>query len=266
MKVRRRTVLKACAAAVPALCAFDTLFVEPEWLRVRRVTPAGGTHGIRLAHFTDLHHKGDRAYLDKVVRAIDEAGVDIACFTGDIVESRAYLDDALDALAQLSVPTFAAPGNHEYWANAPLEQVGAAFRKTGGDLLRNRRATCLDGRLELTGVDDMMAGAPRLPAPPSSPAPAGAGRSPARVLLTHCPRFVDNLGDRRFDLMLAGHSHGGQISLPVLGPPIVPNFVGPYKRGLYRTPRGPLYVNPGIGTWLLQARFLCRPEVTVFTL
>lgn len=71
------------------------------------------------------------------------------------------------------------------------------------------------------------------------------------------------MGDVRCDLILAGHTHGGQTGIPWLARHVLSFDTGTYHRGLYRTPHGPLYVNPGIGTFHLRLRFLCRPEVTV---
>ena len=84
-----------------------------------------------------------------------------------------------------------------------------------------------------------------------------------RILLTHYPVFVDKLGDETFDLILAGHSHGGQIRIPFWGALVKPYGVGKYDLGLYQTKAGPLYVNSGIGTWYMPVRFNCRPEITV---
>ena len=85
-----------------------------------------------------------------------------------------------------------------------------------------------------------------------------------RILLAHYPDTVDRIKNQIFNLVLAGHSHGGQIRLPFIGALIVPYGVGDYDLGLFHTPAGPLYVNPGLGT-LRPVRFLCRPEITVIT-
>jgi predicted MPP superfamily phosphohydrolase len=71
---------------------------------------------------------------------------------------------------------------------------------------------------------------------------------------------------RSFDLILAGHSHGGQIRLPFIGALIVPKGVTPYEHGFYETPGGPLYVNAGIGTYRLPLRWNCPPELTLVTI
>ena len=87
-----------------------------------------------------------------------------------------------------------------------------------------------------------------------------------RILLEHHPSVIEQLHDEHFDLILAGHTHGGQVRIPFMHQ-IFPDFdLGRYDKGLFQTPCGPLYVNPGIGTFHIKARFLCRPEITVIEL
>ena len=86
------------------------------------------------------------------------------------------------------------------------------------------------------------------------------------ILLSHYPTGVDSFPNTRFDLVLAGHSHGGQVRIPGYGALIVPFSVGEYQLGMYQTPAGPLYVNGGIGWFFANIRFCCRPEIAVFSI
>jgi predicted MPP superfamily phosphohydrolase len=83
------------------------------------------------------------------------------------------------------------------------------------------------------------------------------------ILLSHYPTGVDSFPQTKFDLVLAGHSHGGQVRIPFYGALIVPFSTGEYQLGLYNTLSGPLYVNAGIGYFFANIRFCCRPEITV---
>ena len=94
----------------------------------------------------------------------------------------------------------------------------------------------------------------------------GKARAARRLLLTHYPIQADRLDGRRYDLILAGHSHGGQVHLPFSGALILPYEVGRYQQGRYDSLGDPLYVNAGIGTYMFPARVNCRPERTVVRL
>ncbi|HWH70958.1 MAG TPA: hypothetical protein VNT26_16335, partial [Candidatus Sulfotelmatobacter sp.] len=83
------------------------------------------------------------------------------------------------------------------------------------------------------------------------------------ILLMHYPAWVQRLGTEKYELILAGHSHGGQVRLPFYGAIYVPFLTEQYDMGLFQTARGPLYVNPGLGWFPVPIRFNCRPEITV---
>ena len=95
--------------------------------------------------------------------------------------------------------------------------------------------------------------------PPLKPVPRTRN-----IFLMHYPAWIEKLNGASFDLVLAGHSHGGQVRLPFYGPLFIPFGVGRYDLGLFRTPAGPLYVNPGLGWFPVPIRLNCRPEITVF--
>ena len=97
-----------------------------------------------------------------------------------------------------------------------------------------------------------------------NPRPLPVNPNAKNILLMHFPAWVDKFKKQHFDLMIAGHSHGGQVRLPFIGALVVPYNVDSYDLGLFQTPAGPLYVNPGIGWFYMDVRFNCRPEVTLF--
>jgi predicted MPP superfamily phosphohydrolase len=120
-----------------------------------------------------------------------------------------------------------------------------------------------DARLALVGVDDPVEGRPDLRA-----ARAGLPRGITEILLVHAPGFVEPRpagGDPPPAMVLAGHTHGGQIRLPFV-PAFTPRGSGRFLEGWYRDTFAPLYVSRGVGTVDIRARFRCPPEVPVFTL
>jgi hypothetical protein len=127
--------------------------------------------------------------------------------------------------------------------------------------LRNEGLEVARG-LWLAAVDDVWEGQADLDA-----ALAGAPPGATAVLLAHEPDFADTVAaDGRAALQLSGHSHGGQVRLPLLGPPVLPYLARRYPAGLYRAGRMQLYVTRGVGVIAPPVRFNCRPEVTVITL
>ncbi len=251
--ISRRKFLTTSLLAGGAVCA-DATCLEPTRLAVRHVRIGEGTPSHRLVHFSDVHHKGDRPYLQSVVDTINSLAPDFACFTGDIVEQAQHLPAALEILAGIKTPLFGVPGNHDYYSGISFEPVRKCFAATGGSWLLNASHAIPGTNLNLLGTICLF---PQLP-------PAASKPGAKNILLTHYPAYVKRLGNRKFDLMLAGHSHGGQVRLPLFGSIIVPYQVGEYDMGLFQTAAGPLYVNPGIGyIGHYDVRFNCRPEITV---
>jgi hypothetical protein len=250
----RRRFLIAALLAAPLLAAADARCIEPKWVRTRRLRLGSGKATHRFVHFTDVHHKGDRAYLESVVRRINALSPDFVCFTGDLIEEGRHLAEALDIFAGIKSPLYGVPGNHDYWSKAAFDGIEKCLAATGGAWLLDNQRVSGDGKFTIIGATCLH----------SQPAPLRANPATRSILLMHYPAWVDQLGGQRYDLLLAGHSHGGQVRIPFYGAVIVPFAVGPYVMGSFDTAAGPLYVNPGIGWFPVPIRFNCRPEITVF--
>ncbi|MDQ4106918.1 MAG: metallophosphoesterase, partial [Actinomycetota bacterium] len=153
-------------------------------------------------------------------------------------------------------------GNHDYLTDADL--VRRCLREAGvTELLNDVRAVRRgDAALHVAGVDDVMEGKSRLDLVLEMLPEDGAA-----VLLTHEPDFADvSAATGRFDLQLSGHSHGGQVRLPLYGPIYLPPFSQRYTRGLYEVGDMVQYTNRGLGFVDARLRFFSRPEITVLTL
>src|SRR5690606_37816372 len=136
-----------------------------------------------------------------------------------------------------------------------FNEVAAAFESTGGrwlvyEQVRGGRS----GEIAVSATNFAEAGPP-----PDLEAAFN-------LHLGHYAVAADRIFGDPYDLLLAGHSHGGEVCIPFYGPPVLPAGVGNYIRGAYETRGGLLYVNPGIGTWKYPVRFNCRPEITLFEL
>jgi len=250
-KLTRRRWFKRVFLAAPLLGALNAFWWEPTWLKVSRPKLSLLDAKTRIVHLTDLHHKGDRDWLEKVVRAINKLEPRVVCFTGDLVEEKSFLPEALEILSGIKAPIFGVPGNHDDWAGINFTEVKKSFQKNGGDWLEDASVTMDNGRLAIIGATTKKA----MPVAP---------KADRRVLMFHYPLWVEKVGTQTFDLMLAGHSHGGQVRLPGIGALILPYQVGQYDLGMFQTKAGPLYVSSGIGWFMWKLRFNCRPELAVF--
>ena len=258
MKVRfgpisRRRFLLLAALASPALVCAEAEWLEPQWVKVRSIKLAKERPSHRIVHVTDIHHKGDRPYLERVVRQINALSAEAVCFTGDLIETKPFLSEALQILEGIKSPLYGVPGNHDYWSRADFDAFGKSFARTGGAWLMDAQVTAAGGGIHI-------AGATCLRGTPAALRPRAGGKN---VLLLHYPLLAERV-KHKFDLLLAGHSHGGQVRIPFYGALVLPYWVGQYQVGLFDLPAGPLYVNPGIGWLATPIRFNCRPEITVF--
>lgn len=249
----RRRFLLAGIAASPLAAYGHARWLEPKWLKVRRLRIGTTEPSHRIVHLTDIHHKGDRPYLAEVVETVNALKPDFVCFTGDLIEEKEHLPEALEILGGIKAPLYGAPGNHDYWSKAPFQPIAETFRKTGGAWLTDRHARTADGKFTIFGASCLSSKQPPLEV-------TGETRN---ILLIHYPGWVKKVQER-FDLILAGHSHGGQFRIPLLGAVVLPFGVDEYDLGLFHTSKGPLYVNPGIGWFPVPIRFNCRPEITCF--
>lgn len=225
-------------------------WAEARWLRRTEVDRRDLGIGQTLVHISDLHYRGDASFAETIVTAIRACRPTRVFFTGDLVEGRdtTHLTAALEHLTSIGAPVYAVLGNHDPVDAGSLRLFRSACASTGGRLLDYE--TAVHDGLAISGI--------RFPKvfPWDGPEP--------HCLLCHYPSIGELPFERKPAQIFAGHSHGGQIRLPLIGALRLPPGVGPYERGAYATPAGPLYVNVGVGTYRVPVRLLCRPEITVF--
>ena len=248
--------------------------IEPRRLEVTSVAPvlprlAREFDGYRIIQIGDIHLEDwtKPRRLNRTVDLVNDQWADLIVITGDFlsysvdsgVPSR--LTEALEKLKARD-GVLAVMGNHDYLTN--VETVRRCIREAGILELRNEIHTIErgDAALQVAGIDDVMEGRSRLDLVLEKLPEDGAA-----ILLAHEPDFADvSSATGRFDLQLSGHSHGGQVRMPFWGPLILPPFSQRYSGGLYEVGDMLQYTNRGLGFVDARLRFLCRPEVTVFTL
>ncbi|PWU04713.1 MAG: hypothetical protein C5B51_16290 [Terriglobia bacterium] len=274
----RRRVLhmarNAFAASPFAVVAYGAL-VQRTNFQIKEVDLAlaglpTGLDGIRILHLSDIHLGAflSEAELARVIDAACELRPHIAFATGDFIST---FGDPLEAcirqLARVKADagTFGCLGNHERYARAESDTVALAAR-AGIPILRGeaRRLQFGNAFLNIAGVDYQplfhkeayLAGAGSLVYP-------GA----LNLLLSHNPDVFAVAAKQGYDLMLAGHTHGGQVAVEILDQAINPaRFFTPYVSGLYRLDRAAAYVTRGIGTIGIPARIGAPPEITLLRL
>lgn len=214
---------------------------------------------VRILHLSDIHLRGEDARLDLLIRVLQPMRPDLLVLTGDVVAhgwEPPALRRLLSALPPAPLGRFAVIGNWEYWGGAPVPVWAPLLAQHGIDLLHNRGVQLPEAGMNLTGTDDALAGTPDLDA-------AFAGLAPGwpTVALTHSPVLFPDLAQRGADLVLAGHTHGGQIRFPLAGPFFLPRGSGSYPWGWYREGTSWLFVSRGIGWSVGPIRWGARPEV-----
>lgn len=280
-KMNRRSFLKkglllgGGLLSVPPLSYGYATWVEPRWLQVERISlsfPAlpEAFKGLRIVQFSDLHFGFhlDIKQLTKVVEVIQAQQPDIVCFTGDLVDyaigpSGQAIRDVLRSI-QATYGCYAVLGNHDYYGDA--DEVADVLEGGGFHCLRNKGMRIQKGNqsIWIAGIEDMWEGVPDLKA-----AMRSAKKEEWVLLLSHAPDFADVASAEAVHLQLSGHSHGGQVRLPFIGPLGSVPYDVKYPSGLYHIGSNKsltLYTNRGIGVSSRPIRFMCRPEVTVMTL
>jgi uncharacterized protein len=221
--------------------------------------------GLRIAHLSDFHlgvpSRGARA----VARGVEWAAAsrpDLVCISGDLLSRPRGERRLLALLAKLPSP-YAVLGNHDCAASRdPFSKPAERLELQHGKLLVDEivELDVRERRVELAGVD---------PRSWLVRKRSGLGDSDAdlRILLCHFPRVLDTVDPDRFDLILAGHMHGGQIVVPYgFGRLMLAHPRARYSRGFYRRGDTVMHVSPGLGTSFLPLRLFARPEATLLTL
>lgn len=231
-------------------------------------TQGSGPYHVRIAQLTDLHL--DRSVplekLREIVARTNECAPDAVVFTGDVCRTRMpypWPGEAARILRSLCAPLgcFAVRGNHDLRGLArPATNI---LRQAGFVYLYNRfvRVPLAGGGvLAVGGVDDGYYGQDRA----NRLLPMVHQRDAFRLVLLHEPMLARTVPQGAADLILAGHTHAGQVNIPLVRRLWLPRMSGPYASGQYDVNGMPLYVSAGLGESVIGMRLFCREEVAVF--
>lgn len=238
--------------------------------------------GFKIAQLSDLHSSPlvGKEHLERAVELALAEKPDLVVLTGDYIghtlKTRAgqvhdfdptYLDNLVATLVKVKAPfgTYAVLGNHDFWSGPEVtERLCHDFEKRAGiSVLRNQSVVLSKDNesIQLLGVDDYWhswnLGKAMRKVPLKS----------VKILLSHNPDINRRLiPAHRIDLVLSGHTHGGQITFPILGTPFATHMNQRYLKGLVRDGERQTYITRGVGHLVVPIRFNCPPEVTLITL
>lgn len=250
------------------------LQINPQHLKVKNLPPQ--LSGLRIALLADLHRGPavSQAYLEDVVRVVNRLNPDLVLMPGDFVsKSDHYFESLSHVLSQLrpKIASLATLGNHDHWEGE--KKTIAALESAGVIMLQNRSLVLSPQRrlggpassgLCLAGVDDLWAGRPDL-----ALALGAVPQDLPVLLLSHNPDLAETQANcgYRVDLQLSGHTHGGQVVLPGIGPLATASSFGTkYLSGWAEGPKWPVFTTVGVGTSTVPLRIGTRPEVVLLTL
>lgn len=228
----------------------------------------GEFHGLTIAQLSDLHlYDGLHPAAERAMELVSGIAPDLTIITGDLVEHERELASlgSFFRACRGRLGTVVTLGNWEYQAGIKSGDLRRVAESAGAVLLVNQALRVAVGARELgiVGLDDPRAGVPA-PEVALRELPSGI----PTIWAFHAPGYADQLATLSYPrpmLALAGHTHGGQIRLPLL-PPVKPPASGRFLSGWYRDTFAPFYVSRGVGTSGIRARFRCPAEITVFTL
>lgn len=264
----RRKFLKRGMLGVLGLLFADAFWFEKHFIdwNVHNLELSKGK--IRVLQISDLHLKSIRSVHKQIAKRVNAEPPHILVFTGDSIDEAQNIDllDKFLNFLDHGIPKYAILGNWEYWGNVDLAALKQVYSKHGCQLLINESVTTSVSDISLTivGIDDYVGGNADF-----TKATEQLSTSDICLVMTHCPAHRDVIYQQqkelKIDLVLSGHTHGGQFNF--LGwAPFTPPGSGKYLKGWYASEGPRTYVSRGIGTSMLPFRFGSRAEIVEFVL
>ncbi len=218
---------------------------------------------IKFIQISDLHFDSLRSFHKSIAKRINKSKPDLIFITGDTVDKTEKID-ALNEFLNLidkSIQKYAITGNWEYWGNVDLNKLKHTFSENNCELLinENRSLVIKNREISIIGIDDFIGGNADFKTAIKNLKPTSTN-----IVLSHCPMHRDLIttekGNLNIDLVLSGHTHGGQITF--LGiVPFKPRGSGKYLKGWCKNTEPKMYISKGIGTSILPIRFGARAEM-----
>jgi predicted MPP superfamily phosphohydrolase len=271
--MNRRTFFKlALYGGAVALASSYPVFIERNIVRINRYRmPLANLppsfHGFTIAHLTDLHlgFLVSESFIEGIVHKANKLQTDLIVCTGDYVHKRNSIEEIEKVWPILSklkarYGVYSVLGNHDHWADTARSLYWLERTKQN---LRHKCKPIYKGkdRIIIGGAGDYWEDKLKI-----DKAFSCSDENECRLLLSHNPDSVDTEFNTPLSLVLSGHTHGGQVVIPFLGPPMLPVKNKDYSSGLIVTRRTQLFISRGIGWAIYPIRFNCYPEIAVLEL
>ncbi|RLD26827.1 MAG: metallophosphoesterase [Bacteroidetes bacterium] len=266
-KVTRRKFIAKGILAFIGLFLLDILWFEKYIIDWNYFDISNGKKNkIKIIQISDLHINTLQSFHKSIAKKINSIKPDLVLITGDSVNTTKYLNSLNEFLILIdkSILKYAITGNREYYGNVDLNKLKDIYEKSNCELLinENRNFIKKDRTIAIIGIDDFIRGNADF-----NKSVENLSLADTNIVLTHCPEHRDIIlqekRDLKIDLILSGHTHGGQINFfgYVYFKPI---GSGKYLKGWYKEKEPKMYVSKGIGTSLIPIRFGSRAEMVVF--
>lgn len=257
------------------LCILWARFISTRGIVIKEVKVDATTlpdeyDGLKIVHFTDVHYGStiNKKEMEHIVETINNQNADIVIFTGDLVEQGVQLNEnevneLTDLLNKIDakVEKYVVKGNHDFDHN----YFDDIIPKTNFVLLNNSYDYFYKDSnipIVIAGLDDYWKGKPDYKSAFSFL--QDFEEQPYTILLLHEPDQVDELGEYKFNIAFAGHSHLGQVRLPFLGALYTPYGARKYTDSHYLINGNDLYIDGGLGTSTLKLRFFNKPSISLY--
>ena len=260
----RRKFIKNGVLASIGLVLLDSLWFEKHVIDWNYFDISKNTENkIKIIQITDLHIDSIQYFHKSIAKKINRLKPDLVFITGDSVDKTEKIK-ALNEFLKLidhSIQKYAITGNWEYWGDVNLSELKETYSNNNCILLinENRNIIIRNREISIIGIDDFVGGTANF-----NKSIENLKQTNTNIVLSHCPEYRDVISKENrninIDLVLSGHTHGGQITL--LGfAPFKPRGSGRYLKGWYKQTEPKMYVSKGVGTSMLPIRFGARAEI-----
>ena len=269
-KIKKRSGIVIYIILFISLILLYSRYIEPYNLtiheyKIKNSLLPKNFDGLKIVHFSDVHYGRtvDKKYLDKIVEKINNQNPDIVIFTGDFLDKDVKindkeLEDVKKSLSKIKskIGNYAVNGNHDM-----------ADINTFNNIM-DSNFTILNNEEELIYFEDdtpiSLVGLTDLSETKIDYSVFDKENKYFRIVLAHEPDTLENIKNNDINVMLAGHSHGGQVRFPFIGPIIIPTGAKKYYNFYYKEDETELFVSNGIGTSTINFRFLSRPSINLY--